>query len=126
MAFDAVKAAQAGKMDAVLIDTAGRQETNKNLLEELKKIARIIKPDLKIYVGESFTGQAFLKQAREFDKEIGIDCFILTKIDADTKGGTVISILYKLKKPVVFLGTGQEYTDLQEFRKEFIIERIVS
>jgi len=125
VAFDAVKAAEAGKADAVFIDTAGRQETNKNLMQELKKIARVIKPDLKIYVGESFTGQALLQQAREFDKEIGIDGFILTKIDTDAKGGTAISLLYKLKKPIIFIGTGQGYEDLIEFKPEFIIDRIV-
>lgn len=125
VAFDAVKAAEAEKADAVLIDTAGRQETNKNLMQELKKIARVIQPDLKIYVGESFTGQALLQQASEFDKEIGIDGFILTKIDTDAKGGTAISLIHKLKKPIVFVGTGQAYEDLMEFKPEFIIDRIV-
>ena len=125
VAFDAVKAAEAGKADAVFIDTAGRQETNKNLMQELKKINRVIKPDLRIYVGEAFTGQALLQQASEFEKEIGIDGFILTKIDTDAKGGTAISLLYKLKKPILFIGTGQGYEDLEEFKPEFIIDRIV-
>ena len=125
VAFDAVKAAESRGIDVVLIDSAGRQETNKNLMEELKKIVRVIKPDLKIFVGESFAGQAFLQQAQEFEKALGIDCFVMTKIDADAKGGTTISLLYKLKKPIIFFGTGQKYGDLKEFRKEFIIERIV-
>lgn len=125
VAFDAVKAAEAKKIDVVLIDTAGRQETNRNLIEELKKIERVVKPDLKLYVGEAYTGQALLQQATEFDKAIGIDGFILTKIDADTKGGTAISLLYSLKKPIVFVGTGQRYEDLLEFRPEFIIDRII-
>jgi len=125
VAFDAVKAAEAEKADAVLIDTAGRQETNKNLMQELKKIVRVVQPDLKIYVGESFTGQALIQQAAEFDKKIGIDGFILTKIDTDAKGGTAISLIHKLKKPIVFIGVGQEYPDLLEFRPEFIIDRIV-
>lgn len=126
VAFDAVKAAQSKGIEAVLIDTAGRQETNKNLLQELKKIVRVIQPDLKLFVGESYSGQAFLQQAREFDKEIGVDGFVITKIDTDAKGGTAISILHSLKKPIVFIGTGQEYEQLQEFRKEFILDRIIA
>jgi fused signal recognition particle receptor len=125
VAFDAVKAAEAKNIDIVLIDTAGRQETNKNLVEELKKIDRVIKPDIKLYVGEAYTGQALLQQASEFNKAIGIDGFILTKIDADAKGGTAISLLYTLKKPIVFIGTGQNYDDLIEFKPEFIIDRII-
>ena len=125
VAFDAVKAAEAGKIDVVLIDSAGRQETNKNLMEELKKIVRVAKPDLKIYVGESFTGQALLQQAEEYHKAIGIDGFILTKIDCDAKGGTTISLLYKIKKPVLFVGTGQEYKDLQKFEPEFVLDKIL-
>lgn len=125
VAFDAVKAAQANNINVVLIDSAGRQETNKNLIEELKKINRVIKPSLKIFVGESFSGQAILSQASQFDKEIGLDGFILTKADADSKGGTAISLIFNLKKPVLFMGTGQEYGNLEEFRPEKIIDRIV-
>jgi fused signal recognition particle receptor len=93
VAFDAVKAAEAGKIDVVMIDSAGRQETNKNLMEELKKMGRVISPDFKIYVGEAYTGQGLLEQAKEFDEAAGIDGFILTKIDTDAKGGTTISLL---------------------------------
>lgn len=125
VAFDAVKAAEAKKIDVVLIDTAGRQDTNKNLIEEMKKIERVIKPHLKLYVGEAYTGQALLQQATEFNNAIGIDGFVLTKIDADAKGGTAISLLYKLKKPIVFVGTGQEYKDIMEFEPGFIIKRIL-
>lgn len=125
VAFDAVKAAEAGKIDVVLIDSAGRQETNRNLMEELKKIVRVAKPDLKIYVGESFTGQALLQQASEFNEALGLDGFVLTKIDCDVKGGTTISLLYKLKKPILFVGTGQEYRDLQEFDSEFVLGKII-
>ncbi len=125
VAFDAVKAAEAKKMDAVLIDTAGRQDTNKNLIEELKKIERVVKPDLKLYVGEAYTGQALLEQVSQFDEAIGIDGFVLTKIDTDTKGGTAISLLHKFKKPIVFVGTGQRYGDLLEFKPEFITNRIM-
>ena len=92
---------------------------------ELGKIVRVAKPDLKIYVGEAYTGQALLQQAEEYNKMVnGIDGFILTKIDCDVKGGTTISLLYKLKRPVLFVGTGQEYNDLEEFSSEFILDRI--
>lgn len=125
VAFDAVKAAQSKRIDVVLIDSAGRQETNKNLMGELQKMSRVIKPDLKLYVGEAYTGQALLQQASEYEKAAGIDGFILTKIDCDAKGGTTISLLYKLKKPVLFVGTGQEYKDLQPFTPEFIVKRVI-
>lgn len=126
VAFDAVKAAEAKSIiDVVLIDTAGRQETNKNLVAELKKIERVAKPDLKIYIGEAIGGQALLSQAKEFDKEIGIDGFILTKMDADPKGGNTISLLFNLKKPILFIGTGQGYSHLEEFSAEKTVEKIV-
>jgi len=125
VAFDAVKAAEAAKADVVMIDSAGRQETNRNLVEELKKMERVIKPDLKIFIGEAFAGKNLIEQARAFDKAVGIDGFILSKIDTDAKGGTVLSLLYELKKPVLFIGTGQKYTDLIRFTPQFVIDRIV-
>jgi len=125
VAFDTIKAAQSKGTDVVMIDSAGRQETDRNLMQELQKIERVTQPDLKIYVGESFTGQALLQQAQEYDKIIGIDAFILTKIDCDAKGGTIISLLYKLKKPVAFIGTGQEYKDLQKFEPGFVLKRVI-
>ncbi len=125
VAFDAIKSAKASKTDVVIIDTAGRQETNKNLMQELKKIERIASPDLKIYVGESYTGQSLVEMSSEFNDTIGIDGFILTKIDTDAKGGTAISLTYKIKKPILYVGTGQEYEDFEEFDTKFIIERII-
>ncbi len=125
VAFDAIKSAEANNNDVILIDTAGRQETNKNLMEELKKLERVVKPNLKIYVGEAYTGQGLLEMAKEFDEKIGVNAFILTKIDTDAKGGTTISLLYKLKKPILFVGTGQEYEDFEKFTPEFILNRII-
>ncbi len=125
VAFDAVKAAETARMDVVMIDTAGRQETNRNLIEELKKLERVVKPDLKIFVGEAFAGKNLVEQAREFDSALDLDAFILTKIDTDPKGGTTLSLLFELKKPILFLGTGQEYSEIIPFSQEFIIERIV-
>ncbi|MEW6294680.1 MAG: signal recognition particle-docking protein FtsY [Candidatus Diapherotrites archaeon] len=125
VAFDAVKAAEAAKIDLVLIDSAGRQDTNVNLMNELKKINRVIKPDLKIFVGEAMAGNALLEQATQFNEWIEIDGFILTKIDCDAKGGTSISLLHKLKKPILFVGTGQGYDDLIEFTPDYIIDRVI-
>src|SRR3989344_7106841 len=125
VAFDAIAAANANKIDVVMIDSAGRQETNRNLMEELKKIVRVAKPDLKIFVGEALAGKALLQQAEEFEKAVGIDAFILAKIDTDTKGGTSISLLHKIKKPIAYIGTGQGYEDLIEFAPSYIIDRIV-
>jgi fused signal recognition particle receptor len=125
VAYDAIEAARAHNIDVVMIDSAGRQETNKNLMEELRKIARVAKPHLKLYIGESYAGQSLLTQAEEFDKNLEIDAFVLTKADADAKGGTAISLLYRLKKPIAFIGTGQEYTDLIPFSPSFILDRIV-
>lgn len=125
VAFDAVKAGQSLKADVVLIDTAGRQDTNSNLMRELEKMNRVVKPHLKIYVGEAFTGQALLTQATEFNQIIGIDGFILSKMDTDAKGGTCISVLHQLQKPVLFVGVGQQYPDLVDFKPEFILDRIL-
>jgi fused signal recognition particle receptor len=125
VAFDAIKAAQSRGIDVVMIDSAGRQETDSNLMQELKKIVRVAQPDLRLYIGEAFTGQALLQQAQEYDKVAGVDAFTLTKLDCDSKGGTTISLLYKLKKPILFVGVGQEYPDLQKFDPEFVIKQVI-
>lgn len=125
VAFDAVKAAQGKRIDVVLIDSAGRQETNSNLMGELQKIVRVVQPDLRLYVGEAFTGQSLLQQAKEYDKIVGVDAFILTKIDCDAKGGTTISLLYKLGKPILFVGVGQEYKDLKKFEPLFVLDKVI-
>ncbi|MFH1306914.1 MAG: signal recognition particle-docking protein FtsY [Candidatus Micrarchaeota archaeon] len=115
VAFDAIKYANAHNIDAVLIDSAGRQDTNMNLIDEMKKINRVVKPDLKIYVGESIGGNAILEQITTFHDAIGIDGAILTKLDCDAKGGTAISLSYATGVPILFLGVGQEYDDLEKF-----------
>jgi len=125
VAFDAVNSAKANSLDVVLIDSAGRQETNKNLMKELEKIVRVIKPDFKIFIGESIAGKTLINQAKEFDKELGIDAFILTKVDVDEKGGSVISLLHEVKKPIIFIGFGQKYEDLKEFSAIEMIELII-
>ncbi|HOW36982.1 MAG TPA: signal recognition particle-docking protein FtsY [Candidatus Pacearchaeota archaeon] len=116
--FDAIKAATKNKIDCVLIDTAGRMHTAKNLLKEIEKIARVCAPDTKIFVGESITGNDALEQVKGFDESIGIDGIILTKADIDEKGGTALSVGYVTKKPILFLGTGQEYHEIELFNKK--------
>jgi fused signal recognition particle receptor len=125
VAFDAVTSAKSSKADYVFIDTAGRQENNINLMQELKKIKRVVSPNLTIYIGEAQAGQAIVDQVSGFEKEIGVDGVILTKLDTDPKGGVAISILNELKKPIFYVGTGQTYNDLEEFSPEFIIKRII-
>lgn len=124
VAFDAVKYAEKNKMDVVMIDTAGRLHSNKNLMGELEKIIRVVKPDLKIFVGESITGNDCIEQARRFNELTELDGVILTKVDVDEKGGAPLSIAYTIKKPILFLGTGQKYSDLEEFDKEVILKRL--
>lgn len=123
--FDAISSAKAHGIDIVLIDSAGRQETNKNLMQELEKIVRVCKPDLKLYVMEAYTGQASLGQVKEFDSRLHVDGLILTKMDADPKGGVALTVLQELKKPVYYIGTGQEYEDLVEFSLDDILDKIV-
>ncbi|MCW1296518.1 MAG: signal recognition particle-docking protein FtsY [Candidatus Parvarchaeota archaeon] len=124
VAFDANEYAKTHRIDCVLIDTAGRQHVNKNLMEELKKIHRVIKPDFVIFVGDSLTGNDVVQQAKDFDKIVPIDFSILTKTDVDKKGGAVISVGYVTKKPILFLGTGQGYDDIKKFNKNEILEML--
>jgi fused signal recognition particle receptor len=124
VAFDAINHAKAHGIDVVLIDTAGRMDTNKNLMEEMKKIVRVTEPDLVVFIGDALTGNDAVAQAEEFSKFVKINASILTKIDADAKGGAAISISYITKKPIIFLGNGQSYEDLITFNPEFIITKI--
>ena len=124
VAFDAIKYAEAHGIDVVLIDTAGRLHSNVNLIDEMKKVARVAKPDMKIFVGESITGNDCVEQARSFNEAIGIDGIILAKADVDEKGGAAVSVSYITKKPILFLGTGQGYDDLTPFRSELIVESL--
>ncbi len=122
--FDAIKYAKKNFIDCVLIDTAGRMHTAKNLLKEIEKISRVCKPDTKIFVGESITGNDVIEQARSFDWEIGIDGIVLTKADIDEKGGTALSVGYVTKKPILYLGTGQEYDAIEIFDKQKFIKTL--
>ena len=122
VSFDAIKHAQAKNIDVVLIDTAGRLHNQANLMQELKKIVNVTKPDLKLFVGESIAGNDCTEQAQKFNEVIGIDGIILTKVDVDEKGGAAVSVSYVTKKPIIYLGVGQEYSDLKEFEPNLIVE----
>jgi fused signal recognition particle receptor len=122
--FDAVKYAKKNFINCVLIDTAGRMHTSKNLLKEIEKISKVCKPDSKIFVGESITGNDAIEQVKSFDWAIGIDGIVLTKADIDEKGGTALSVGYVTKKPILYLGTGQEYNKIEVFNKNKFIEKL--
>lgn len=125
VAYDTISHAKAHSINVVLIDTAGRMQTNKNLMNELAKIKRVVDPDLTILTVDSLVGNDAVMQAEEFNKSVGIDATILTKVDADVKGGSALSVTYVTQKPILFIGTGQRYDDIQEFNPEKFIQMIL-
>ena len=126
VAFDAVEHAKAQGKELVLIDTAGRMQTNTNLMDEMKKIKRVANPDLVIFVGDALTGNDATQQAVKFNEAIDIDGVILTKADADSKGGASLSIGYVIKKPIMFLGVGQGYDDIMEYDADWMLNQLFS
>ncbi len=124
VARDAVLYAKSHKIDCVLVDTAGRMQTSKNLMDQILKINNVIKPDMKIFVGDSLAGNDTVSQAREFYKYTKFDGSILTKSDADARGGAALSIVKTTLTPIMYLGTGQEYDDLIEFSKDTFLETV--
>ena len=126
VAFDAVEHATAQGKELVLIDTAGRMQTNTNLMDEMKKIKRVSKPDLVIFVGDALTGNDATEQAKKFNEAIDIDGVILTKADADSKGGASLSIGYVIQKPIMFLGMGQGYDDIMEYDADWMLNQLFS
>jgi len=125
VAFDAVNYAKAHRINAVLIDTAGRMQNNKNLLEEMRKIVRVTNPDLTILVVDALTGNDAVEQGKVFSEAVKIDGIILAKLDADVKGGSAISLSYIMGKPVAMVGTGQKYDDLEPFQAEAIVKNLI-
>jgi len=115
VARDAVLYAKSHKIDCVLVDTAGRMQTSKNLMEQIEKITNVVKPDFKIFVGDSLAGNDTVNQAKEFHKHTKFDAAILTKSDADARGGAALSIVKVTSTPVIYVGVGQEYEDLKIF-----------
>jgi len=122
--YDAIMHAKARGYDMVLVDTAGRMHVDIDLMEELKKIVRVGKPHLKILVVDALTGNDAVEQARLFNEHVGVDGVIVTKVDADVKGGTILSVVYEIKKPILYLGIGQGYDDLIEFDPKWFIEKL--
>jgi fused signal recognition particle receptor len=122
--FDAMKYAEKNNIKVVLIDTAGRIHTAVNLLKEMQKIKRVCKPDRTIFVGESITGNDAVDQLKAFNDNIGIDGIFLSKADIDEKGGTALSVGYVTGKPIIYLGTGQNYEDIEPFDKKKFIEKL--
>jgi len=125
VAYDTINHAKAHGINVVLIDTAGRIQTNRNLMNELAKIKRIVNPDLTVLTVDSLTGNDAVMQAEEFHKSVGVDATILTKVDADIKGGSALSVTYVTQKPILFIGTGQRYEDLEEFNPENFVQMIL-
>ena len=126
VSFDAVQHARARGIDVVLIDTAGRMQTNRNLMDELQKIKRVVQPDLTVMVLDSLIGNDAVDQAQTFNEIVGFDAAILTKVDADAKGGSSLSVAYLTGKPIIYVGVGQEYRDLQPFDAAWFAEKILA
>lgn len=125
VAVDSIVSARAHGVPAVLIDTAGRTELNRNLLEEMRKIKRVAQPRRVIYVVDALAGNVAVEQARQFDSYVGVDYVVLTKLDSDVKGGTAISVCYAIRKPILFVGVGQDLRDLAPLPKSELIGRLL-
>jgi len=125
VARDSILFAKQHGYDVVLVDTAGRMQTSKNLMDELNKVVKVVQPDLKIFVGDALAGNDLINQAREFHDRIGFDAVILAKADADVKGGAAVSVAYVTKTPILYLGVGQSYEDLQAFDSIWLVDKIL-
>jgi len=125
VAFDAINYARSHGINVVLVDTAGRMQTNRNLIDEMKKIVKVAKPHLTVLVVDALAGNDSVDQALIFDEAVGINGVILTKLDADVKGGAAISIAFAIKKPILYLGIGQFYDDLTLFDPRTLVESMV-
>ncbi|ERH13606.1 MAG: signal recognition particle-docking protein FtsY [halophilic archaeon J07HB67] len=123
--YDAVEYAEANDVDVVLGDTAGRLHTSDDLMEQLSKIDRVVEPDMTLFVDEAVAGQDAVERAREFDAAAAIDGAVLTKADADSSGGAAISVAYVTGKPVLFLGVGQGYDDIERFEPEALVDSLL-
>lgn len=126
IARDAIEHAKARKMDVVIIDTAGRMQNKTNLMEELRKVHRVTKPHLVLFVGDALAGNDAVEQAKEFQRMLKFDGAVLCKLDTDAKGGAALSIAHATDKPIVLAGVGQEYGDLKQFDPDWLIEEVFS
>jgi fused signal recognition particle receptor len=125
VAYDTISHAEARGINVVLIDTAGRIQTDRNLMSELGKIKRVVNPDLTVFVVDALIGNDAVMQAEEFHKSVGIDGTILTKVDADVKGGASLSVTQVTGKPIIFIGVGQNYEDIQTFDPEHFTQMLL-
>jgi len=123
--FDAVQYAKAHEIDVVLADTAGRFHNRANLMNQLEKIRRVMKPDLVVYVDEAVAGNDAVIRAGEFNRAVGTDAVVLTKADMDSKGGAAISVAHTVGKPILFLGTGQGYDDIMPFTPRTVVDELL-
>jgi len=123
--YDAVEYANANDIDVVLGDTAGRLHTSDDLMSQLAKIHRVVDPDMTLFVDEAVAGQDAVMRATEFNDAAEIDGTVLTKADADSSGGAAISISYVTGKPILFLGTGQGYDDIEPFVPEALVGQLL-
>ena len=124
VAYDAIEHAKAKHKDVVLLDTAGRMQTNVNLMDEMAKIKRVAQPDLILFVGDALAGNDAVEQAKRFNEIVGIDGVILTKVDTDAKGGSALSVAYTIGKPLLFIGVGQKYDEQIPFDAQWMIDNI--
>jgi fused signal recognition particle receptor len=124
VAYDAIEHAKARHKDVVLLDTAGRMQNNRSLMDEMDKVRRVANPDLVVFVGDSLAGNDAVEQARKFDEVVDIGGVILTKVDVDAKGGAALSVAYTINKPLIFVGVGQEYPDLRPFDAGWMVDRL--
>nr|MDO8112306.1 signal recognition particle-docking protein FtsY [Candidatus Sigynarchaeota archaeon] len=122
--YDTISHAQAKHVRAVLIDTAGRQVIDKNLMKEMLKIVNVADPDYVIYVGDAMAGNDVVSQVEKFSQHVRVDASILTKVDADIAGGAALSVAYLTKKPIVFIGIGQGYDDIRPFEVDWFVKKI--
>ena len=118
VARDGVEYSKTHNIDAVIIDTSGRVQTNSNLMQEVLKIKNVVNPDFTVFIGDSLAGNDLVSQTHEFFKFTDFNGSILTKVDADVKGGAILSILSETGKPIIYIGTGQEYKDLEKFNEK--------
>jgi fused signal recognition particle receptor len=126
VAFDAVEHAKARGRDVVFIDTAGRMQTNQNLMDQMRKIKRVANPDLIFYIGDALAGNDAIEQAKQFHEAVGLDGIVLTKIDADAKGGAALSMAKTIGKPIVYVTVGQGYEDLRRFNVTWMVDRLLA
>ncbi|MEM1982097.1 MAG: signal recognition particle-docking protein FtsY [Sulfolobales archaeon] len=125
VAKDGVMFATKNRIDVTLIDTAGRMHTDVDLMNEVKKVIKVVKPNMKILILDALTGNDAVNQATWFDSQVGVDAVILTKADADVKGGSALSIIMSLGKPILYLGVGQRYEDLIQYNSEILLKRML-